>query len=95
MKRYKILHETDYNFSAVVQLQPHTLQLRPREGHKLRIESSTLDISPPATLRWHRDVFNLANPDPPRPGQKCLFLMRARRALIQPLAILSGPDILR
>jgi transglutaminase-like putative cysteine protease len=56
MKRYKILHETDYNFSGVVQLQPHTLRLRPREGHELRIESSTLDISPSATLRWHRDV---------------------------------------
>ncbi|MEE4291134.1 MAG: transglutaminase family protein, partial [Cycloclasticus sp.] len=34
----------------------HTLRLRPREGHELRIESSTLDISPSATLRWHRDV---------------------------------------
>lgn len=56
MKRYKIKHETRYSFSGVVQLHPHTLRLRPREGHELRIESSTLDISPPATLRWHRDV---------------------------------------
>jgi transglutaminase-like putative cysteine protease len=56
MKRYQILHETRYDFSGVVQLQPHTLRLRPREGHELRIESSSLDISPPATLRWHRDV---------------------------------------
>lgn len=56
MKRYKIQHETHYNFSGLVQLQPHTLRLRPREGHELRIESSTLNISPPATLRWHRDV---------------------------------------
>ncbi|WP_075186560.1 transglutaminase family protein [Teredinibacter haidensis] len=56
MKRYKILHETHYNFYGPVQLQPHTLRLRPREGHELRIESSALDISPLATLRWHRDV---------------------------------------
>jgi transglutaminase-like putative cysteine protease len=56
MQRYKILHRTYYNFSAVVQLQPHTLRLRPREGHELRIESSSLDITPPATLRWHRDA---------------------------------------
>ncbi len=56
MKRYKILHRTYYNFSAAVQLEPHALRLRPREGHELRIESSTLKITPPATLRWHRDV---------------------------------------
>ncbi len=56
MRRYKILHRTYYNFPEVVQLQPHTLLLRPREGHELRIESSNLDISPKATLRWRRDV---------------------------------------
>ena len=56
MQRYKILHRTYYNFSAVVQLEPHVLRLRPREGHELHIESETLEITPPATLRWHRDV---------------------------------------
>lgn len=56
MQRYRILHRTYYNFSGLVQLQPHTLRLRPREGHELRIESSQLDITPPATLRWHRDA---------------------------------------
>jgi transglutaminase-like putative cysteine protease len=56
MQRYKIVHRTYYNFSATVQLQPHTLLLRPREGHELRIESSTFKITPPATLRWHLDV---------------------------------------
>ncbi|MEZ5593562.1 MAG: transglutaminase family protein [Gammaproteobacteria bacterium] len=56
MQRYKILHRTYYNFSAPVRLEPHVLRLRPRENHELRIESSTLDITPPATLRWHRDV---------------------------------------
>lgn len=56
MQRYKILHRTYYNFSAAVRLEPHALRLRPREGHELRIESATLQITPPATLRWHRDV---------------------------------------
>lgn len=56
MQRYKILHRTYYNFSAAVRLEPHALRLHPREGHELRIESSTLEIKPPATLRWHRDV---------------------------------------
>jgi len=56
MQRYKIVHRTYYNFSAPVWLNPHALRLRPKEGHELRIESSTLDIEPAATLRWHRDV---------------------------------------
>lgn len=56
MQRYRIVHRTYYNFSGAVQLGPHSLRLRPREGHELRIESSTLNITPPATLRWHRDV---------------------------------------
>ncbi len=56
MQRYRILHRTDSNFPAEVRLEPHALRLRPREGHELRIESSSLTIKPPATLRWHRDV---------------------------------------
>lgn len=56
MKRYKISHQTRYDFSGAVQLLPHTLRLRPREGHELRMESSTLELSPAATLRWQRDV---------------------------------------
>jgi len=56
MQRYKIVHHTYYNFSAEVQLEPHALRLRPREDHEVRIESSRLEITPPATLRWHRDV---------------------------------------
>jgi len=56
MKRYKIIHHTQYEYSGPVQLHPHTLRLRPREGHELRIESSKLEISPAPTLRWRRDV---------------------------------------
>jgi len=56
MQRYKIIHRTYYNFSGAVRLEPHALRLRPREGHELHIESSSLEITPRATLRWHRDV---------------------------------------
>jgi transglutaminase-like putative cysteine protease len=56
MQRYKILHRTYYNFSGMVRLGPHHLRLRPREDYELRIESSTLTITPPANLLWHRDV---------------------------------------
>lgn len=55
MQRFKILHRTYYNFATEVRLGPHTLRLRPREGHDLRIESSRLKINPTAALRWHRD----------------------------------------
>ena len=60
MRRMKILHRTYYNFSGVVTLQPHRLLLRPREGPELRIESSSLQISPTAQLRWFRDVYDNA-----------------------------------
>jgi transglutaminase-like putative cysteine protease len=56
MQRYQILHRTYYNFTSSVRLGPHTLLLRPREGHELRIESAVLETTPPATIRWHRDV---------------------------------------
>ena len=56
MQRYKIIHRTYYNYSKDVTLGPHTLLLRPREDHELRIESFTLKTIPPASLLWHRDV---------------------------------------
>lgn len=56
MKRFRIQHKTTYDFPGSVQLLPHTLRLRPREGHELRIENSKLDIFPEAKLRWYRDA---------------------------------------
>ncbi|MFN6134407.1 MAG: transglutaminase N-terminal domain-containing protein [Synechococcaceae cyanobacterium] len=56
MQRYRIRHHTTYHYDSEVWLEPHALRLRPRAGHELRIEASWLRLSPPATLRWHRDV---------------------------------------
>jgi transglutaminase-like putative cysteine protease len=58
MRRLQILHRTYYNFRGLVQLQPHRLLLRPREGPGLHIESSKLDIAPAAQLRWVRDAYD-------------------------------------
>jgi transglutaminase-like putative cysteine protease len=58
MRRLQILHRTYYNFSGPVRLEPHRLLLRPREGPGLHIESSSLEISPTATLRWLRDAYD-------------------------------------
>lgn len=56
MQRYKIVHNTYYNFTAPVVLGSHSLRLRPREDYELRIESLDLKISPDAEVLWHRDV---------------------------------------
>jgi len=56
MQRYEILHRTYYNFAAAVQLGPHRLRVRPREGHELRVESATVRTTPASSLRWSRDV---------------------------------------
>src|SRR5664279_5705407 len=58
MRRLKIVHRTYYNFTAALNLGPHRLLIRPRTGPEVRIESSTLDISPAATLRWQRDAHD-------------------------------------
>jgi transglutaminase-like putative cysteine protease len=58
MQRYRIRHQTIYSYDAEVGLNAHALRLRPRESHELRIEASLLQISPKATLRWHRDAEN-------------------------------------
>jgi len=56
MQRYEILHRTYYNFAGPVQLGPHSLRLRPRESHELRVESVSVQTTPASTLRWSRDV---------------------------------------
>ena len=58
MQLVSILHTTAYEFDRTVQLGPHQLYLRPRDGFDLRISSSRLDISPTASVRWMRDLFN-------------------------------------
>ncbi len=57
MRRLRIEHLTTYQFGAIVQLLPHKLLLRPREGHDIRIESSRLNITPACQKKWHRDVY--------------------------------------
>jgi transglutaminase-like putative cysteine protease len=57
MQRLKIRHVTDYSFSQEVNPGPHRLMLRPRAGHDIRIESSTLNITPSHTMKWQRDLY--------------------------------------
>ena len=58
MKRIQINHSTTYQYPAPVQLGPHTMMIRPRSGHDLRIEQAQLTISPHCNVKWHRDIYS-------------------------------------
>ena len=57
MRRLRIHHLTHYRYAEAVTLLPHTLHLRPRDGHDIRVQSSKLDISPEFRIHWKRDVY--------------------------------------
>jgi transglutaminase-like putative cysteine protease len=57
MKRIRIQHATTYNYSHPVTLLPHKLMIRPRAGHDIHVESSSLTISPKHSVRWQRDIY--------------------------------------
>ena len=57
MQRLHVHHTTIYHYNKPVYLEPHRLMLRPRDGHDLRLQSATLNMDPPADLRYIFDVF--------------------------------------
>jgi hypothetical protein len=56
----KIHPKTTYRFRQPVGLLPHRLMLRPRESRDVRLISSTLTLTPTATVTWAQDVFGNA-----------------------------------
>jgi transglutaminase-like putative cysteine protease len=56
----KIRHKTTYRYHRPVGLLPHRLMLRPRESRELRLVSSTITVTPTATVTWAQDVFGNA-----------------------------------
>jgi transglutaminase-like putative cysteine protease len=57
MKRIRISHLTEYTFTDEVEFSEHTILVRPREGHDIRIESSRLGVSPAFSVKWYRDIY--------------------------------------
>lgn len=57
MKRIHIRHRTDYHYSEPVTLLPHKLMIRPRAGHDIHVQSTSLSITPPGNVKWHRDIY--------------------------------------
>ncbi|HVT34651.1 MAG TPA: transglutaminase family protein [Nevskiaceae bacterium] len=50
-------HTTTYRYARPVQFNEHRLMCRPRDSHDLRLLSTSLAITPPASVRWLHDVF--------------------------------------
>lgn len=58
MKRFRILHRTEYRYSEPVSLGPQRMMLRPRDSHDLALGNTALLIDPPPVgLRWLHDVW--------------------------------------
>lgn len=57
MRLIQIHHLTRYRYAETVNLLPHTLHLRPRDGHDIRVQSSRLVITPAFEIDWKRDVY--------------------------------------
>jgi transglutaminase-like putative cysteine protease len=55
-----IRHRTTYRYRQPVDLGPHRLMLRPRESRDLRLISSEVTVTPPATVSWAHDIFGNA-----------------------------------
>jgi transglutaminase-like putative cysteine protease len=52
-----VRHTTVYRYGRPVRLGDHRLMLRPRDSHDLRLIETSLNLSPPASIRWIHDVF--------------------------------------
>jgi transglutaminase-like putative cysteine protease len=53
----RIQHRTHYFYTEKVPFGKHQLMVRPREGHGLRMEKCSIDISPGHSIRWIRDLY--------------------------------------
>lgn len=57
MPAFIIRHSTVYAYTAPVSLGVHRLYLRPRADHKLKLNSASLTLSPPAEVVWRNDAY--------------------------------------
>ena len=57
MPAFQLRHATTYAFASPVTLQPHQLYMRPRADHRLKLNASTLTLSPPAEVVWRNDLY--------------------------------------
>lgn len=60
MPKLSIRHRTTYSYRFPVQLFPHRLMFRPREGPDLLLQSHEITLSPEGRTAWTMDVFGNA-----------------------------------
>lgn len=83
MKRLCIHHSTRYEYPCPVRLGEHRLLIRPRSGHDVRIEGSTLQIDPVPQISWRRDLYNNSIAYLQFPDSDCLTLDIVSQATVQ------------
>jgi len=57
MLTVSLLHRAVYRYLDPVRLLPHRLQLRPSEGHELKLLRHEIVCVPHADISWSKDVF--------------------------------------
>ena len=50
-------HATTYRYNQAIEFGEHRMIFRPRDSHDVRLIDAMLTISPPASVRWHHDLF--------------------------------------
>lgn len=73
--RLQILHVTEYEYRAPVELLPHRMMLSPRGSHVLHPVSADLTCEPAAGLEWTQDVFGnlVATASFPNPAERLVI----------------------
>lgn len=57
MQILTVHHLTSYFYDRPVRFGAHSLMMRPRDSHDLRMIDASLAISPSVSMRWTHDVF--------------------------------------
>ncbi|MGR9170638.1 MULTISPECIES: transglutaminase family protein [Rhizobium] len=60
MTKLTVRHRTTYSYRREVELAPHRLMLRPREGRDLRLLIHEISTAPSSEVSWSTDVFGNA-----------------------------------
>ncbi|WP_410217622.1 transglutaminase N-terminal domain-containing protein [Paracoccus sp. (in: a-proteobacteria)] len=54
---FSVRHRTRYFYDRPVKFGVHRLMMRPRDAHDMRLLTSSLIVSPAASVRWEFDTF--------------------------------------
>ncbi len=58
MSVFEVRHKTVYRYRRPVRFGLHRAMFRPRDSHDLLLLASSLEVSPPASVRWMHAIFS-------------------------------------